>query len=112
MYEGNDKPHFENTSYRTDTKSYLCCSSHVPGQDTAFLSPGFVMETMTALTTKMRKAVHPSHAQQLSLSVLISSSAFKRPTNVMAFQTAMMVVMSRAVVSSSDNVCFVKKKRN
>jgi hypothetical protein len=67
------------------------------------------METMTALTTKMRKAVHPSHAQLLSLSVLISSSAFKRPTNVMAFQTAMMGVMNRAVVSSSDSICFVKK---
>jgi hypothetical protein len=107
VYKGNDKPNFESRSYHTDTEYCFCCSSHVPVQGTAFLSPGFVMGIMTALTTKMRKAVHPSRAQQLSLSVLISSSAFKRPTNAMAFQTVMMGVMSRAVVSSGYNVCLL-----
>jgi hypothetical protein len=68
------------------------------------------MEIMTALTTKMKRAVHPSHALQHSLNVLISSSAFRKHTNVMAFRTVMMGVMSRAVVSSTD--CVFHEKKN
>jgi hypothetical protein len=88
---------------------YFFFSSHVPDQGTAFPSPGFVMVITTALITKMKRDALPSHALQHSLSAPISSSAFRKRTNVMAFRTVMMGAMSRAVVSSTDFVCFMRR---
>jgi hypothetical protein len=67
------------------------------------------MVITTASITKMKRDVLPSRALQHSLSALISSSAFRRHTNVTAFRTVMMAAMSRAVVSSTDLVCFMKR---
>jgi hypothetical protein len=64
---------------------------------------------MTALITKMKKAVLPSRAPQHNLSVLTSSSAFRKLTNAMAFQTVMMGVTNKDVVSSADLVCLATR---
>lgn len=78
---------------------YIFCSLLAQDQATVFLSRGFVMETMTALTIKMKKGVHQLHVQPHSSNVQTYGNVYKKHTSVMEYWTVMMAVMNLDVVS-------------